>query len=249
LRAGIALSSCEVQVWYGELDLPLSDVRRLMKTLSPDELARANRFGFERDRKHFIVGRGLLPTILAKYVQSVPEGRRSSYWIFGKPALSHSWNSNRLEFSLAHAGAIVCAHSRAQNRNRRRLPRAHCANQVPRRAPLYRGGAGGAPCALLSEEAKSLASRVDPQAGLPESDRRRLGASLARIELAAATPPAMLLQINDQLEAMVSWSPWELALIPGYLGQSWHKAAGYNFVWRDDADPQFFHATKRVRKV
>jgi hypothetical protein len=200
------LSSCEVQVWYGELDLPLSDVRRLMKTLSPDELARANRLGFERDRKHFIVGRGLLPTILAK---SVPEGPRSSYWIFGKPALSHSSNANRLEFSLAH----VCAHSRAQNRSRRRLPRAHCANQVP------------------------------------ESDRRRLGASLARIELAAATPPAMLLQINDQLEAMVSWSPWELALIPGYLGQSWHKAAGYNFVWRDDADLQFFHATKRVRKV
>jgi hypothetical protein len=202
------LSSCEVQVWYGELDLPLSDVRRLMKTLPPDELARANRFGFEQDRKHFIVGRGLLPTSLAKYVQSVPEGPRSSYWIFGKPALSHSSNANRLEFSLAHAGAIVCAHSRAQNRSRRRLPRAHCANQVPRRAPLYRGGAGGAPCALLSAEAKSLASRVDPQAGLPESDRRRLGASLARIELAAATPPAMLRR------SMISSKQW----FPGRLG-------------------------------
>jgi len=99
------LTTDEVHVWVGGLGVHLAEVPRLAKTLSPDELARADRFQFDRDRKHFIASRGLLRAILAKYLLIAPEALRFCYGAFGQPMLAQSLSG--LKFSVAHAGGIV----------------------------------------------------------------------------------------------------------------------------------------------
>lgn len=70
--------------------------------LAADEQARAARFRFERDRARYIVGRALLRELLARYLQSEPEGLVFHYGEFDKPALrSGPW------FNLAHSGSLA----------------------------------------------------------------------------------------------------------------------------------------------
>jgi 4'-phosphopantetheinyl transferase len=54
------LSNAGVHLWRASVDRPAWRVRQLAQTLSGDERARAERFYFERDKNHFVVGRGLL---------------------------------------------------------------------------------------------------------------------------------------------------------------------------------------------
>jgi hypothetical protein len=74
-------------------------------------------------------------------------------------------------------------------------------------------------------------------------------------ELRLSSCEVQVWYVNDQLEATVSWSLCELALIPGYLAAVVAQSSGLQLCLstvagrRDDADPQFFHAAKRVRKV
>ena len=56
------LADDEVHVWCAALDQPLERMLALARTLSADEAKRAERLVFERDRHHFIVGRGFLRT-------------------------------------------------------------------------------------------------------------------------------------------------------------------------------------------
>lgn len=91
------------------MDQPAAEVQQLTQTLSSDERSRAERFHFERDRRHFIVGRGLLRTILGRYL-----GLRSSQLQFcygprGKPALAETVSESKakLYFNLAHAAGLA----------------------------------------------------------------------------------------------------------------------------------------------
>ena len=71
-----------------------------------DELVRAERFYFDEDRIHFIVGRGFLRCTLASYFGVQPKQLRFTYNAFGKPNLdlpSGSW----LKFNLSHAGKLA----------------------------------------------------------------------------------------------------------------------------------------------
>ncbi|HBY78424.1 MAG TPA: 4'-phosphopantetheinyl transferase, partial [Cyanobacteria bacterium UBA11148] len=58
----LSLSAGDVHVWRTELDLPIEQIENLAQILSTDEQQRADRFYFERDKKHFIAGRGILRT-------------------------------------------------------------------------------------------------------------------------------------------------------------------------------------------
>src|SRR2546430_11069749 len=69
----ISLSSAEVHVWRASLDLPRPLIAHYEQYLSPDELSRAARFYFERDRQHFVVGRGVLRAILGRYLAVTPD--------------------------------------------------------------------------------------------------------------------------------------------------------------------------------
>ena len=78
----------EVHVWRARLDRAPGDVERLAALLSADELDRAARFKFERDRGRYVVGRGLLRTLLARYVGWSPSALEFEYGEFSKPRLA-----------------------------------------------------------------------------------------------------------------------------------------------------------------
>lgn len=86
--ANVELLQNDVHVWCAWLDQSLSSLEWLTRTLSVDERIRAERFQFEQDRQRFIIGRGLLRTILGYYL-SIESGRlHFCYGIYGKPALA-----------------------------------------------------------------------------------------------------------------------------------------------------------------
>jgi len=99
------LAADEIHVWRAELDQPETTVQRLARTLSPDEQERAKRFCLERVRTRFIVGRGLLRTILGHYLGRAPEGLHFAYAARGKPSLAPSEGTD-LRFNVSHSDGI-----------------------------------------------------------------------------------------------------------------------------------------------
>ena len=88
-------------VWAACLDACESELRNFASVLSPDERARAERFRFEIHRNRFIAGRGLLRTILGRYLEIQPNRIQFGYGKNGKPFLSE--RGNGLKFNLAHS--------------------------------------------------------------------------------------------------------------------------------------------------
>ena len=105
--ANVTLSSDEVQIWRAALDLAPPHVEVLRDILSEDEVNRADRFVFERDRTHFTVARGLLRLILGRYLQLEPRQLRFSYSRYGKPALILPADVDNLSFNLSHAHGLA----------------------------------------------------------------------------------------------------------------------------------------------
>ena len=93
----------EVHIWRANLDLPLLQIQQLRQTLSPDEQTRADRFVFDRDRHHFIAGRGILRQILSGYVKIDPSELQFSYSKQGKPSLTAGQCDRPVEFNLSHS--------------------------------------------------------------------------------------------------------------------------------------------------
>jgi 4'-phosphopantetheinyl transferase len=100
----LELSADDVQVWLAKLDDYSADSLKLL--LAEDELTRAARFHFEKDRNHFVVARAWLRKLLAAYLGVSPRELRFSYAEKGKPALEESQRSS-LGFNLAHSGGMA----------------------------------------------------------------------------------------------------------------------------------------------
>jgi 4'-phosphopantetheinyl transferase len=99
----LKLTSHAVHVWRAALEQPEAVLQRLSKGLSPDETARAGRFHFEQDRRHFIVGRGILRSLMAGYLGSSPAEIEFSYGPQNKPTLVAGPGRLNLRFNLAHS--------------------------------------------------------------------------------------------------------------------------------------------------
>jgi 4'-phosphopantetheinyl transferase len=91
-----------VHVWRAPLVQSAERVEELQRLLGEDERRRAARFHFRKDRECFIVARGLLRTILGRYLHSEPRSLRFIYSVYGKPSLADS--SGGLRFNLSHSG-------------------------------------------------------------------------------------------------------------------------------------------------
>ena len=105
--ADLALSSDEVHVWRASLDLPASCIQSLQPTLAADELSRAERFYFQKDRQHFIVARRLLRAILSRYLDMKPGQLRFCYSDHGKPSLAPMSGQKTLNFNLSHSDGLA----------------------------------------------------------------------------------------------------------------------------------------------
>ena len=100
------LGEDEIHVWCAELDPPGGAAERLGAILSPDERTRAARFCLERVRSRFVVCRGVLRTILGRYLGGAPEGLRFVYGDRGKPALAPPEGTD-LRFNVSHSDGLA----------------------------------------------------------------------------------------------------------------------------------------------
>ena len=99
----LALGDKEVHVWHASLDLSVSQIQRLGHTLSAEERKRAERYRFPKDRERFIAARGLLRTILGRYLKTEPGRLRFCYNSCGKPELAGETGNGSLRFNVSHA--------------------------------------------------------------------------------------------------------------------------------------------------
>lgn len=93
----------QIHVWRVSLDLDSSSLKDLRNLLSEEELARADKLRFEKQRNRFIAARGLLRRILSHYTGEKPEELKFRYNPNGKPGLAN----NKVCFNLSHSGDIV----------------------------------------------------------------------------------------------------------------------------------------------
>jgi 4'-phosphopantetheinyl transferase len=109
-----SLPDNEMAIWRAALDCELAALRNLEATLSPDEISRADRFHFPRDRARFVAGRGILRVLLGAYLKREPQSLSFKYGPQGKPKLEQN-QGNSLHFNLSHKeglGAYAFARQR-----------------------------------------------------------------------------------------------------------------------------------------
>lgn len=105
--AALTLSNHDVHVWRTSLELGADHVQRLRRTLSADEIVRAERFHFEKDRRHFIIARGVLRIILSRYLGLGPHQLGFCYSSYGKPALATAPGRDWLRFNVSHSHELA----------------------------------------------------------------------------------------------------------------------------------------------
>ncbi len=98
----------EVHVWTASRDASDEAVGAMRALLTDDERRRADRFAFPHDRRRFAIGRGLLRTILGRYLDRAPESLRFVANGHGKPGFDPNLNVGiPIRFNLAHSGPWV----------------------------------------------------------------------------------------------------------------------------------------------
>lgn len=95
-----------VDVWRVRLEEPMKAARDA-SVMSPDEIARANRFLFEKDRNHFSRCRSALRSLLAGYIETSAAEIRFEYLHGGKPQLALGQNPRALQFNVSHSAGIA----------------------------------------------------------------------------------------------------------------------------------------------
>ena len=101
------MGNYEVHVWWAALDREEPAILRLWRSLSADERARSDQFHFRQDRDRYIVGRGLLRSILGDYLAMEPQHLEFRYGPHGKPHLTGQRGGSELCFNLSHANGLA----------------------------------------------------------------------------------------------------------------------------------------------
>ena len=97
----------EIHVWRIFLAKIASYLPSLQQTLSDDELTKAERFHFQKDRTQFMVSRGALRAILSQYLDINPRALRFDYNPYGKPSLIVEQGGDTLRFNLSHSHEVA----------------------------------------------------------------------------------------------------------------------------------------------
>jgi 4'-phosphopantetheinyl transferase len=220
-RCPFTLPLEETHVWRVELGATESRRRACEICLSPDERSRASRFVFDRDRVRFVVCRGSLRAILARYLHASPTQIEFRYAVQGKPSLA-PLPDRPLYFNVSHSGELALIALRA---------RGEVGVDVEQLRPI--------------EEAEAIAQRYfTPRehatlAGLPAAARiagffrcwtrkeamlkatgEGIGVSLDAVEVSLAPDePARVLGIRGRPEQEVAaWKLYHIEPAPGAVG-------------------------------
>jgi 4'-phosphopantetheinyl transferase len=101
--ANWSLGAADVHVWAAPLNEGWATVVDSNALLSAEERLRAERFHFERHRRRFIIGRGLLRSLLGHYLSTKPGKLIFGYGPQGKPALKGNFIESGVHFNVTHS--------------------------------------------------------------------------------------------------------------------------------------------------
>lgn len=107
------LKEDDVHVFLASLEVPPQKREILQRTLSKAELLKAVRFHFPKDRDHFVAARGLLRTLIGRYLKRDPRLLCFQYGPYGKPSIDPGTGGAALRFNISHShGLCLFAFSR-----------------------------------------------------------------------------------------------------------------------------------------
>ncbi len=98
------LKSGSVHLWQRTLRPSATDFEACRQLLSPEELEKADRYRVERPRHEFVLTRGTLRSLLAKYLGRPPREISFEYTYYGKP---HLKDAGDLHFNVSHSGGLA----------------------------------------------------------------------------------------------------------------------------------------------
>ena len=114
----LSFATNQVDIWQADLNLTSAVLQELQVTLSQDEKDRADRFYSPQDKNCYIAARGLLRSILSKYLHTSPRQIKFTYTPQGKPFIElfvgnvnekngRDYIKNNIEFNLSHSQGLV----------------------------------------------------------------------------------------------------------------------------------------------
>src|SRR5260370_19394952 len=105
-RGNKGVPAGRVDVWSVRLDEP-ARAGSEVGVLSPDEVARATRFHFEKDRIHFTQCRSALRDLLPGYLAIPAAEIRFEHLATGTPQLAAAQNPSALQFNVSHSANMA----------------------------------------------------------------------------------------------------------------------------------------------
>jgi 4'-phosphopantetheinyl transferase len=103
----VELAENEVHVWNASLQQTDFTITHLQSLLSTEEVARVERLHFEKDRRHWIVARGLLRILVGRYLKVDPRQIHFGYNPYGKPVVEDHPQAHVFQFNLSHSSELV----------------------------------------------------------------------------------------------------------------------------------------------
>jgi 4'-phosphopantetheinyl transferase len=215
-----ALEGDRVDLWKIALDKSDLEVCLLYRDLGRDEVARADRFHFDRDRRRFIAAHGQLRRILARYIEVPAREIEFSQRSNGKPFVNAKHGGERLDFNLSHSGELALVAIAAGREVGVDVERVRALDDADDLAARY----------FTSRENARLRSLPSHERiegffrcwTLKEAFIKATGEGLARpldsidIDMDQACGSRLLI-VNEQQEA-IGWALLSLTPEPGYVG-------------------------------
>jgi 4'-phosphopantetheinyl transferase len=100
----ISLDKNEIHIWFINFNINKAEFNFLNNFLSEDEILKASKFKFEKDKNSSIITRGALRLLSGKYLGLNPQEIEFKYGDFGKPVFNFE---TPLKFNLSHSGNMA----------------------------------------------------------------------------------------------------------------------------------------------
>lgn len=224
------ISEGVIDLWQIPLSLSDETATRLGRCLHPEEHARSRQFHFPRDRQRYIVSRGALRFILARYLDELPENIELGLGEHGKPFLALPSDSRRLEFNLSHCVDLTVV---AAASGRRLGVDVESVRAVPEMAKIASDH--------FSEEERSYIESAVADERLRRFlmiwTRRESAAKALGLDLSAALTqidlPVNLAGVSIPLDQESGWFVADLQLDPTHVGSLCAEGDACGITYRD----------------
>jgi 4'-phosphopantetheinyl transferase len=217
----VVMPGDEIHVWQVSLMQQATHYEQFVDAMFPDERARASRFHFARDRRRFVVGRGLLREIVGLYLDLRPDQVRFDYGQQGKPRLADGMGDGSLQFNLAHShelALVALVRNRAIGVDLEQVRDLPDADQLA--SQFFSKHEYAALQALPAEQRLvGFFNCWTRKEAYVKATGDGLNCPLGEFDVSLAPgEPARLLRVRGNPGAACRWSMWSLAPGPGYIG-------------------------------